>query len=121
MPKPLRIVHCDDAPDVLMLVEHWLEDHSDLELVASAPGLRAALAHVQAQQPDVAVTDTMSMTQGEEFLGWLRAAAPAAAIVLYTGYERHQLGLRIVQLVDRVVTKQIDEADLVATLRSLTV
>ena len=77
MTDPLRIVHCDDSDDVLVLFEHWLEDHPDLELVASAHGVREAIEEARRHQPDVIVTDTMGMTGSADFLGWLHDAAPA--------------------------------------------
>ena len=119
MTAPLRIVHCDDSADFLMLFEHWLEDHPDLLLVSSAQGMREAIDQVHRLQPDVVVTDTMGVTGSAAFLGWLRDAAPGASIVLFTGYEAFQLDRPIVELVDRVVTKRIDEHELVAELRSL--
>ena len=115
---PLRIVHCDDSDDVLVLLEHWLEDHPDLELVASAHGIRAAIEAARAHQPDVIVTDTMGMGGSETFLGWLHDAAPSARIVLFTGYERHQLGA-VAERADAVVTKRVDEVELVAAVRAL--
>ncbi len=119
MTDPLRIVHCDDSADVLILFEHWLEDHPDLELVASAHGIRAAIEDARRLQPDVIVTDTMGMTGNGAFLGWLRDAAPGAALVLFTGYEAFQLDPAVVAHVDRIVTKKVDETELVAQLRSL--
>ena len=119
MSSSLRIVHCDDSPDTLMLLEHWLEDHPDLVLVSSARGVRASIEQVREHQPDVVVTDTLGMTGDATFLRWLRDAAPDAAVVLFTGYRASQLVPDIVELADRVVTKGIDEAELVAELRSL--
>jgi DNA-binding NarL/FixJ family response regulator len=119
MTAPLRIVHCDDSEDVIGLVDDWFGDHPDLDLVASALGMQAALEQAQARQPDAIVTDTMGLIGGETYLRMLRGAAPHAAIVLYTGYERFQLRPTIVELVDRIVTKDIDETELVAALRDL--
>ena len=119
MTAPLRIVHCDDSADVVALVADWFEDHDDLELVSSALGMRAAIEQVREHQPDVVVTDTMGVYGAETFLTMLREIAPAAAIVLFTGYERFQLRTGIVELVDRTVTKGFDETELVDVLRSL--
>ena len=119
MTDPMRIVHCDDSGDILVLFEHWLEDHPDLELVASARGVREAIEEALRHQPDVIVTDTMGMTGSPDFLGWLHDAAPAADLVLFTGYEAFQLDPAIVERVDRIVTKRVDETELVAALRSL--
>jgi DNA-binding NarL/FixJ family response regulator len=116
---PLRIVHCDDSPDVLLLVEHWFEDHPDLDVVASALGIRAAIELVGQHRPDVVVTDTLGSPRDASLLAWLHDAAPDAKLVVYTGYRPHQLAPELVQLADRIVTKSSDDVDLVAALRSL--
>jgi DNA-binding NarL/FixJ family response regulator len=117
--SPLRIVHCDDSPDVLLLVEHWLEDHPDLVVVASALGIRAAIEMVELHRPDVVVTDTLGSPRDASLLLWLHDAAPHAKLVIHTGYKPHQLAPELTRLADRVVTKMSDELELVAALRSL--
>ena len=119
MTQPLRIVHCDDSPDVIRLVEDWFQDHPDLRLLASALGMRASVEQVRAHQPDVVVTDTMGVTGAEVFLGMLREVAPDARIVLHTGYQPFQLRPAIRELVDAIVTKGFDETELDAVLRAL--
>jgi len=118
--QPCRIVHCDDSPSFLMLARHWFEDHGDLEIVHSALGIRDALEHVRALQPEVVVTDTFGSSTDPTHLGWLREAAPAAALVIFTGYREDQLGGELREMADAVVTKQHDERELVATIRRLT-
>ena len=61
----------------------------------------------------------MGMTGNDALLGWLNDAAPSAAIVLFTGYEQHQLSAAIAGRADAVVTKRVDETELVAALRAL--
>ena len=117
--QPLRIVHCDDSPDVLLLVEHWFEDHPDLEVVASALGIRAAIELVAQHRPDVVLTDTLGSPRDAALLRWLHDAAPNASLVVYTGYTPHQLAPEMVRLADRIVTKTSDDLELVAALRSL--
>jgi DNA-binding NarL/FixJ family response regulator len=118
---PRRIVHCDDSPSFLMLMRHWLEDHEDLELVHSALGIRDAIEQVRALQPDVVVTDTFGSATDPTYLGWLRDAAPAAVVVIHTGYVESQLGPELRDVADAVVTKQHDERELVAAIRRLSV
>jgi DNA-binding NarL/FixJ family response regulator len=116
---PLRIVHCDDSPDVLLLVEHWFEDHPDLDVVASALGIRAAIEQVGRHQPDVVVTDTLGSPRDASLLLWLHEAAPEARLIIYTGYAPHQLAPELTRIAERVVTKTSDEHDLVAALRAV--
>ena len=117
---PLRIVHCDDSPDVLLLVEHWCEDHPDLDVVASALGIRAAIEMVELHQPDIVITDTLGSPRDDSLLRWLHDAAPDAKLVVYTGYRPHQLAPDLARLADRIVTKTSDDVDLVTALRSMT-
>ena len=117
---PLRIVHCDDSPDILVLVEHWFEDHPDLQVVASALGIRAAIEMAELHRPDVIITDTLGSPRDAELLLWLHDAAPNAKLVIFTGYGPHQLSPELARLADRIVTKSTDEVELVAALRSLT-
>jgi DNA-binding NarL/FixJ family response regulator len=118
--QPLRIVHCDDSPSFLMLARHWLEDHPDLEITYSALGVRDAIEHVRALQPDVVITDTFGSAHDATYLGWLHDAAPSAQLVILTGYREDQLGEELRVVADAVVTKQHDERELVAALRRLT-
>jgi len=117
---PIRIVHCDDSPDLLLLVEHWFEDHPDLVVVASALGIRAAIELVELHKPDVVVTDTLGSPRDPSLLLWLHDAAPNAKLVIYSGYRPDQLAPALTRLADRIVTKTSDELELVAALRSLT-
>ena len=117
--RPLRIVHCDDSPSFLTLARHWLGDHPDLEIVHSALGIRDAIEHVRALQPDVVVTDTFGSAHDPTHLGWLHDAAPSARLVIFTGYRATQLGEELRVVADAVVTKQHDERELVAVLRRL--
>jgi DNA-binding NarL/FixJ family response regulator len=103
-----------------MLTRHWLEDHPDLTIVHSALGVRDAIEHVQALQPDVVVTDTFGSAQDPTYLGWLHDAAPSARLVIFTGYREDQIGRELRLVADAVVTKGHDERQLVATLRRIT-
>ena len=102
-----------------MLTRHWFEDHPDLEIVHSALGIRDAIEHVAALQPDVVVTDTFGSSADATYLGWLRDAAPPALLVIFTGYREGQLGEALRELADAVVTKQHDERELVTVIRRL--
>jgi len=119
VPAPLRIIHCDDSPDFLLLVEHWFEDHPDLEIVASALGIRAAIELVERHRPDVVVTDTLGSPRDASLLRWLHDAAPDARLVIFTGYASQQLAPDLACLADAIVSKTADERELVAALRSL--
>jgi DNA-binding NarL/FixJ family response regulator len=115
--RALRIVHCDDSPSFLMLMRHWLEDHPGLQIVHSALGIRDAIEHVRALQPDVVVTDTFGSATDASYLRWLREAAPGARLVIFTGYLPTQLGPELGEVADAVVTKHVDEREVVDAIR----
>jgi len=116
----VRIFCCDDSESFLVLLEDWLEDHDDVELVGTATTREDALARVAHARADVVVTDTFAPFGDVAFLEALKAAAPGVPLVLYTGYTADQLTREVVRAVDAVVVKSADEMPLVRALRALT-
>ena len=47
---PIRIVACDDSPDFIELLTHWLEDYDGIELAGTAEDERAAAQVVEREQ-----------------------------------------------------------------------
>jgi two-component system, response regulator, stage 0 sporulation protein A len=115
----MRIFCCDDSPSFLLLLEDWLDDHDDIELVGTAEDRAGALARVQDGELDVIVTDTFAPFGDARFLRALREAAPGARIVLYTGYSATELPDCVIGAADAVVRKGADEQSLVDALRAL--
>ncbi len=119
VPPPIRIVACDDSPDFIELLTHWLEDHDEIELVGTAEDERAAARLVEAQRPDVIVSDAFRPGGNPEYLRRLRAVSPHSRVLLHTGYEPYQLAAGVTELADMIVTKGFDEAALVEGIRRL--
>jgi two-component system, NarL family, response regulator DevR len=117
--SPIRIVACDDSPDFIELLAHWLEDHDEIELVGTAENEGEAAAVVAAQRPDVIVSDAFVPGGNPEYLRALRAASPESRILLHTGYEPYQLLETVTELADLVVIKAFDETELVEGIRRL--
>ncbi len=90
---PLRVMICDDTPELRELLRHWLMREPTTELVAAAADGDEALASAADTRPDVIVTDLgmPGPTPGDLVAG-LHAAAPNAAIVLYSGSSGSTLG-----------------------------
>ena len=116
---PIRIVACDDSPDFVELLAHWLEDYDEIELVGTAESEGEAAAVVAARRPDVIVSDAFVPGGNPEYLRALRAASPESRILLHTGYEPYQLADAVTELADLVVIKAFDEAELVEGIRRL--
>jgi DNA-binding NarL/FixJ family response regulator len=119
VPSPIRIVACDDSPDFVELLAHWLEDYDEIELVGTAQDEREAAQVVAARQPDVIVSDAFRPGGNPEYMRALRAASPRSRILLHTGYEPYQLLDAVTELADLVVMKAFDETELVAGIRRL--
>ena len=116
----MRIFCCDDSASFLVLLEDWLEDHDDVELVGTATSREDALERAPHARADVVVTDTFAAFGDAAFLAALRTAVPGVPLVLYTGYAADQLTREVVRAVDAVVVKGPDESSLVRALRALT-
>lgn len=119
VPPPIRIVACDDSPDFLELLAHWLEDHEEIELVGTAEDERSAAQLVEEQQPDVIVSDAFRPGGNPEYLRTLRRVSPRSRVLLHTGYESYQLAEGVPALADMIITKGFDEAALVEGIRRL--
>jgi len=83
MPSP-RIVVADDHPALLVAVSAFL-DESGFHVVGQAADGEAAVALADALEPDAVLLDyRMPRLGGVELLRRLRAAAPRAALAVYT-------------------------------------
>lgn len=121
MPEaPVRVFHCDDSHAFTELVRFWLADHPDLEHVGAAHDAAAAVDGVAARGPDVIVLDTMGAPDDTALLGAVRAAAPGARVIVYSGYSRAVLAPSFDGVADAILTKGDDERELVSAIRSLT-
>ena len=119
VPPRIRIVACDDSPDFIELLTHWLEDHDEIELVGTAEDENSAAALVEEQQPDVIVSDAFRPGGNPEYLRTLRRLSPHSRVLLHTGYEAYQLADGVTELADMIVTKGFDEHALVDGIRRL--
>ena len=80
-----RVLLVDDTADVRMLVRIVLESTERYEIVDEASDGREAIALAAMHQPDIIVIDQMMPDlSGSEAVPQLRAAAPAARIVMFS-------------------------------------
>ena len=96
MPRPMRIFHCDDSSAFTHLVRLWLDEHEGIEHVGAAHSGEDALRDVGDAQPDVVLLDTMGSPGDTSLLRRIRETAPAARVIVYSGYvsilDAEQLG-----------------------------
>jgi DNA-binding NarL/FixJ family response regulator len=117
---PVRVFHCDDSRAFTELVRFWLGDHPDLEHVGAAHDATAAVAGAAEHLPDVVVLDTMGAPDDASLLESVREAAPAARVIVYSGFSRASLAPTFAGRADAILTKADDESELVSAIRAVT-
>lgn len=116
---PLRVMICDDVPELRELLRHCFLREPSTALIAAAVDGHEALAWAAETRPDVIVTDLGMPGPGPaELVAGLHAAAPDAAIVLYSGSSGATLGAQrgVVRL---EVPKGVSPRQLVERIRDL--
>lgn len=84
----LRILVVDDAPEFRRLIGVLIDRHGHgWTVVAQAADGREGVEQARAAQPDLVLLDiSMPVMDGIEALPLIRQAAPAAVVVILTGY-----------------------------------
>ena len=82
---PLAVLVVDDSHVLRTVVSHYLDDESDLQVIASVGSAREAVDHAQRLSPDVILLDhDMPGETGLGVLPDLRACSPRARIVVFS-------------------------------------
>ena len=85
-PRPVQVVIIDDTEDLRFLLRTALT-RAGMEVVAEAGDGRTGIEAVLATQPDVVLLDlAMPVLDGRAALPGLRRAAPAARVVVLSGF-----------------------------------
>ena len=113
----IRVLLCDDSRSLATLVDHWLEEHDDLEFVGAIQHKEDCLEAIARTQPDVVLLDTMGNPHDTSTLETIRRAAPGARVILYSGYVA-LLGEDALPRADAFLDKGADQDELVAAVRS---
>jgi DNA-binding NarL/FixJ family response regulator len=82
----VRILHCDDSAAFRALIRAELEGDDDLEVVAEAASIDAALRAAGAARPDVVLLDLLDTDR--DAVRELEAAAPGVRVVVLSGHPR---------------------------------
>lgn len=115
----LRVMICDDAPELRELLRLCFLREPAVALVAAAADGDEALASAAEARPDVIVTDLgMPGPDPGDLVTGLHAAAPDAAIVLYSGSSGVTLGSQR-GLVRLEIPKGVSPRQLVERVRDL--
>ena len=82
---PLAVLVVDDSHVLRTVVSHYLDDESDLQVIASVASAADALEHALRLAPDVILLDhDMPGGTGLGVLPELRACSPCARIVVFS-------------------------------------
>ena len=83
----MRVLLIDDEPDLRDLLAITLELDGGFDVVGNASSLTEGVELARSTRPDVIVTDLVlgSTVPPEELLGELRAAAPQASVIVFSG------------------------------------
>lgn len=128
MPEPpprldgrIDVLICDDAPELLGLLRAELEASVAVRIVGEAGDGATALRLAAERRPDVIVLDLeMPGPSAEQLIVGVARAAPAAAIVTFSGYEPADLvGSEVAALVALHVPKATDLGVLGTAVREL--
>lgn len=87
-PDPIRVLLADDHAVVRAGIRQFLEQASDIRVVAEAGDGETACRLMEQHQPDVAVLDIQMPTlSGIEVTRWMRQHYPAIGILMLTAYD----------------------------------
>jgi DNA-binding NarL/FixJ family response regulator len=115
----IRVFHCDDSEAFTRLVAFWLAEHADIDHVGEAHAAESALLALPAARPDVILLDTMGRPGDDTLLNAIRAVAPQAAVVVYSGYVRLMQEGALGHEADAYLEKGDSDTELVATIRAV--
>lgn len=98
VPRPIRVVIVDDTEDLRFLLRTALT-RGGMEVVAEAADGRAGIHAVRDAQPDVVLLDlAMPVMDGRAALPAIRRGAPAARIIVLSGFGADQLSDEVLAL-----------------------
>ena len=115
----IRVFHCDDSAAFTRLVAFWLAEHPDIEHVGDARTEKEALAALPAARPDIVLLDTMGRPGDDALLLAIRAVAPEARVIVYSGYVRLLQDGTVGGGADAYLEKGDDDDALVALIREV--
>jgi DNA-binding NarL/FixJ family response regulator len=116
----VRILLCDDTPELRTLLRSALEAAGDVTIVGEVGDGDAAVQLAADEQPEVVVLDLeMPGPEPEALLTALRRAAPSAALVTFSGHRPADVAGAAVDEIALHVPKTTDLAVGARAIRAL--
>jgi DNA-binding NarL/FixJ family response regulator len=95
----VRILICDDYAPMRALLRLIIEERADFTVVGEASGGDEAIAEAARLQPDVVLLDlAMPRKTGLAALREMARVAPAARVVIFSGFSSASLGAELIAL-----------------------
>ncbi len=86
MADVVRLLLCDDSPDLRYLTRLRLEEDPGIQVVSECSTAEQLVAQVATQRPDVALVDhVISGRRLRDLMPKLRASSPRTVFLLYSG------------------------------------
>jgi DNA-binding NarL/FixJ family response regulator len=82
----IRLFHCDDSAAMRLLVREQFGPAGEFGVASDASDPAGAVSGAKELQPDVVLLDLLDPENAARLVSELRAAAPGARIVVYSGY-----------------------------------
>ena len=110
----IRVLLVDDVPELRLLVRLTLEEDAGIEVVAEASNGRDGVEQARAAKPDLVLLDlSMPDMDGLEAIPLIRAAAPAARVVVLSGHEAGRVSL---EALDQGASRYVNKAVALSTI-----
>ena len=99
--RPIRVVVADDSYLVRQALERLLEDADGIELVASCPDHESLMLAIEANRPEVVVTDIRmppsETDEGLQVAAALRESHPGVGVVILSQYIEPRYGVALLE------------------------
>lgn len=117
----ITVILADDHAVVRAGIRNFLEQTSDIQVLAEADDGEQAVEAIQEHEPDVAVLDIqMPHKTGIEVTRWARSHAPSTGILILTAYDDDPYIMAVLQAgANGYVLKTADAEDIIRAVRSV--
>jgi DNA-binding NarL/FixJ family response regulator len=90
--RAIKVLICDDVPELRALYRLWLDHEPDMELIGEAVDGSQVIGLTAELDPDVILLDIhMPLMSGFDALRAIRLSHPRTKVIVFTGFEGYQM------------------------------